>query len=86
MFVIEDEMHADTFGRYATRGEAEAELRRLASLPWNEEPNVCPCTSWRTCGRRYHLIEYDTAHTPWRKLAETPALEVSATGTRWLGG
>jgi hypothetical protein len=52
MFVIEDEAHADQFGEYISFEDAIAELRRLSATPWDEAPNVAPCTSWRTCGRR----------------------------------
>lgn len=64
MFVIEDEWHAEWVGEYVSREEAHAELRRLAKLPWDEAPNACPCMSWRTCGRRYHIIEFDTSADP----------------------
>jgi hypothetical protein len=59
-------------------------LRRLAGLPWNEAPNLCPCMSWRTCGRRYHLVEYDTSSTPWRVIGNEALLEVSAKEILWL--
>jgi hypothetical protein len=84
MFVIEDELHAEHVGGFASRTEAIDELKRLAGLPWNEVPNVCPCTSWRTCGRHYHLIEYDTSRTPWTQISRVPFLEVSAARTSWL--
>lgn len=84
MFVIEDEWHAEWIGRYATRGEAHDALRKLASLPWDELPNACPCKSSQTCGRRYHLIEFDTSADPWQRLEDEPVLDVSAAGTDWL--
>ena len=84
MFVIEDEWHAEQIGKFASREQAHAELRRLAELPWDVEPNICPCTSWRTCGRRYHIIEYDTSPDPWRQLSDEGLLEVSAEKTAWL--
>jgi hypothetical protein len=84
VFVIEDERHAEQVGRFSTRTAAEAELRRLAALPWDKPPNLCPCTSWRTCGRLYYVVEYDEASRPWRKLGEEARLEVSATGVTWL--
>ena len=83
MFVIEDEWHAEWIGKYAGRDEADAELRRLAKLPWDEAPNRCPCMSWRTCGRRYHLIEFDTSGERWRSLNDEVLLEVSAKGAAW---
>jgi hypothetical protein len=84
MFVIDDEWHGEWIGQYASREEAHEELRRLAELPWNEAPNLCPCMSWRTCGRRYHVIEYDTSVDPWRTLRNEVLLEVSAKKTAWL--
>lgn len=85
MFVIEDEMHAEPVGNFGRRSEALAELRRLAQLKWDEAPNLCPCTSWRTCGRRYHIIEYDISSEPWSRTGDEAMLEVSARGTTWLG-
>lgn len=84
VFVIEDEWHAEWIGEFATRAEAEAELDRLAAIPWDEPPNQCPCGSWRKCGRRYHLIEFDAASEPWRRLTSEAFLEVSAKETKWL--
>ena len=86
MFVIEDEWHAEWIGEYASREEALAELGRLAELPWDEAPNRCPCMGWRTCGRRYHLIEFDTSADPWRRLSYEALLDVSAEKTAWLSG
>lgn len=84
MFVIEDEWHAEWIGEYVSREEALAELRRLAKLPWDDAPNVCPCMSWRTCGRRYHIVEFDTSADPWRRLSDEALLDVSAEKTAWL--
>ncbi|HEX7784366.1 MAG TPA: hypothetical protein VF509_16325 [Sphingobium sp.] len=84
MFAIEDEIHAEQIGEFNSAAEAMDEFQRLARLPWSEAPNVCPCTSWQTCGRTYHLIEYDTSSTPWREMSNIPVLEVSATRTSWL--
>ncbi len=84
MFVIEDERHADQIGQFDSREDAMAELRRLASVPWDEEPNVAPCVGWKTCGRSYELIEFDTSQRPWRELARAAVLEVSSEGTRWV--
>ena len=84
MFVIDDEAHAEPVGEFDSKADAVEELQQLSRLPWDEAPNLCPCTSWRTCGRRYHLIEYDTSWTPWRALSNVPTLQVSAAGTAWL--
>ena len=85
MFIIEDEMHAEILpGEFATFADALAELKRLAVVPWNEEPNSAPCQSWQTCGRRYELVEYDAATVPWTELQRIPALNISAVAIEWL--
>lgn len=82
-FQIEDEAHAEALGRFESLDEALAELRRLAQIPWNEHPNQAPCTSWRTCGRRYEIVAYDASAHPWREVRRLPALEVNAAGVQW---
>ena len=84
MFVIEDEHHAEWVGQFPDREQAMLELRRLAGVPWDTAPNVAPCTSWRTCGRSYELIEYDDSREPWLQLSRVPMVETSAAGVRWL--
>ncbi len=80
MWFIEDEAHAELqSGQFETRREAVGELRRRADLSWDTEPNLAPCASWRTCGRRYELIERDGAEEKSRELA----LEISAAGVHW---
>lgn len=83
MFKIEDERHAEPqVGEFATFEDAVAELRRRAQLPWDQQPNVAPCTNWRNCGRNYEVIEYDDS-VPWKELSRTLVLEVDAQGARW---
>jgi len=78
MFIIEDEIHAEwQEGEYATFEEAAAELHRRASLPWDEPPNRPPCTSWRTCERKYIIIDLESSR-------RTPVLQLSADKTIWL--
>ena len=80
MWLIEDEAHAELQdGEFPTREEAVAELHRRAELSWNVAPNIAPCTSWRTCGRRYVLIEMNGSE----QVSRTLALEISAAGVRW---
>lgn len=83
MFAIEDEAHAELSGRFPTREEAVQELLRLRAIAWNQPPNQAPCMSWRTCGRRYNLVEFDDRFTPWRRLACIPVLDISANGVIW---
>ena len=85
-YCIEDELHAELRSEHSTLEEAVAELERLARVPWDADPNIAPCQSWRTCGRRYEVIEYDTSTEPWRQLRRLPALEVSAAGVVWDAG
>jgi hypothetical protein len=47
-------------------------------------PNVAPCTSWRTCGRLYEIVEYDDSERPWKELGRTQVLEINALGLRWI--
>ena len=82
-WIIEDEMHAERQGEFDTFGDALAELRRRAEIPWDQEPNQAPCQSWRTCVRRYEIIEFDLTESPWRELSRALALEISASGVQW---
>jgi hypothetical protein len=86
VFSIEDEIHAEHLGEFASFDEAVAEPRRLANIPWDRAPNVAPCTSWKTCGREYVVIESDDSHPPGKVLRRTPVLEVSASGAKWASG
>ena len=84
MVVIEDELHDEKQGEFPDLEGAIAELRRLAAIPWDEQPNIAPCTSWRTCGRVYKVVEYDHAKHPAKELRRLRALEISSTGIRWV--
>jgi hypothetical protein len=84
MFAIEDERHAEPQGEFASLEDALAELRRRAQVPWDQLPNVAPCTNWRNCGRNYEVIEYDDSVGPRREIKRTAVLEVDAQGVRWL--
>jgi len=86
MFVIEDEIHAEWKGQYGSFEEALGELKRRATIPWNEPPNLAPCMSWMTCEREYVIIEYDESGVPWKELRRVPVLEVSASGLIWHSG
>lgn len=86
MFVIEDEIHCDWHGQYGNFDDAVAELRRRATLPWDQPPNAAPCTSSKTCGREYVIIEFDDSSLPWKELRRVPAFDVSAAGVKWASG
>ena len=84
MFVIMDDLHAELHGEFGSREEALAELSLRADLPWDQPPNQCPCTTWRTCERQYVLVDVDTSNGGWTERSRESALTVSATGSRWL--
>ena len=84
--MIEDERHAEGQGRFLSVQDAMIELRRRAQLPWNEKPNVAPCTNWEKCGRAYEVVEYDDTSVPWTEIRRTRVLEVSASGVTWSPG
>lgn len=83
MFIIEDERHAEPMGSFPTLDKANEELRRLAQIPWDEEPNRAPCMGWQKCGRTYEIVEYDAANVPWKELRRSLALEITAAGFVW---
>lgn len=84
MFAIEDEKHSEQSGQFETLEEAISELRRRAELPWDQRPNVAPCTNWKECGRDYEIIEYDVSTKPyWTTLQRISALSINAKGVRW---
>jgi hypothetical protein len=86
LFVLEDEFHCETQGNFPTFEAAVAEAKRHATLPWDQAPNIAPCTSWKTCGRRYVVIEYDDSVTPWTHIGSKFVLELSAKGVVWGEG
>jgi hypothetical protein len=83
LWLIEDERHAEPCGEFMTRQDAMAELQRRADLPWDAQPNVAPCMSWRTCGRFYELIEFDGAFEVYQEKSRVLVLSVTATGAHW---
>lgn len=80
MFAIEDERHWEVIGNFHTHQQAIEALRNLASLPWDHGQNKPPCTTWKQCGRRYQLVEYEGE---WLEISRTLMLEISADTTRW---
>ena len=91
LFSIEDEAHAEMCGDFPSMKDALAELRRRAAIPWDQEPNVTPCNNWKTCGRRYEIVEFETAFDiefeeyslPWTELRRYPVLDIRASGVSW---
>jgi hypothetical protein len=84
MFVVEDEFHAERIGHYPSLQEAILELKRLAQIPWDQDPNTAPCTNWRTCGRDYVVIEFDGSQLPWKELRRIPVFEITVNGIIWF--
>jgi hypothetical protein len=83
IFVIEDQGHAEHRGEFASLQGAWRELERLSRIPWDQSPNIAPCQSWRTCGRDYEILEYETSSTPWVHAQRHAGLEISAKGVIW---
>jgi hypothetical protein len=86
MIYLEDEIHCEQDGPFETFEDAVSELRRRASIAWDKPPNQAPCISWQTCGREYHVLEYNEAKQPWKLLRDVPALNVSAKCIAWVEG
>jgi hypothetical protein len=82
-FIIEDPLHAEFISEHLSLADAWAELKRLSDIPWDQLPNLAPCGSWQTCGRNYHIIEFEVSAQDWRMLHRISALEVSAAGIIW---
>ena len=75
-FSVYDEMHAHSFGSFATEEQAVDALCRLATIPWGVEPNIPPCGGGQNgCGRLWGILSAGGMR---------PMLEVSPTGRRWL--
>ena len=83
VFVIEDEIHAEQSGEYSSIDDALNELYRRKKIPWDQPPNQCPCTSWRTCERDYWIVEYTSSQEPWEVLSRTSVMQLSAKGVVW---
>jgi hypothetical protein len=81
IFVIEDVLHAEWCGEFPSYEEAMQELKKRSKLPWDAEPNRCPCTSWKTCKRSYEIIEFDDSNRmPWVEISRRWVLSISSEG------
>jgi hypothetical protein len=87
-FVIEDVTHGEDLGEFADLASARAELHDRANIPLDQEPDRAPCTSWRTCGRSFDIVEVAGRGSEARTLRRAHALEINARGVRWnaVGG
>jgi hypothetical protein len=85
MITIDDAIHCERLFECERFDEAVAELRYLASVPWDHAPNRAPCKGWRKCGREYELRDVDDTETPWKTLRRVTVLKLSRHGVRWSG-
>jgi hypothetical protein len=83
MFEIEDELHAEGIKDCKGLEDAIAELKRLSKIPYGQEPNLAPCVSWRTCGRRYIINEFDDSVNPSRLVQRIDGFEIDASEINW---
>jgi hypothetical protein len=82
-FYIEDNLHAEYHGdTYPTFEAALAEVQKLAQIPWDEDPNRAPCTSWKTCGRDWCIVENSGDGNP----GYTRVVEITSAGVKWAAG
>jgi hypothetical protein len=83
---IVDQIHIDYLpGQFTSLGAVVEEFHRLATVPWDQDPNLAPCTSWRTCGRIWTAGEYKVPGRGARWLDDIWE-EVKANGVTWSGG
>jgi hypothetical protein len=91
IYLIEDEVHSDGLGgRYSTFESALAEVQRIVTLPFEEEPHNPPCASWQQCKREIVIKEVEIISSPQipgprlRVITEIPILTTSANGVIWM--
>lgn len=86
-FVVEDEEHCESFSKHASMDDAIEEIRRLSELPWDADPNRCPCMSWKTCSREWIVVEYDPSTKPYpQQVRRTDVIcQIGSAGVRWIG-
>ncbi|CAL77354.1 hypothetical protein BRADO3575 [Bradyrhizobium sp. ORS 278] len=82
VFVIEDEIHAEWLGKFESFEAAMDELRRLATIPFGQHPNLPPCMAGDACKREYQIIEFDGCFSNYERRG--PVLTMSAQGVQWL--
>ena len=83
-FSIEENLHSDSWDGFSSYEDALEELKRRSKIPWDKEPNVCPCTSWRTCERNYAIVQYRVQNDEWEEIACEWLLDISSKGVKWL--
>jgi hypothetical protein len=83
VYFIEDETHSVHIAQKNTFLEALRAIEEYSKLKWDEPPNKCPCRSWKTCHRKYTIIEGRTIDGKWSHISTTPICDVSANGVFW---
>lgn len=84
VFCIDDDIHAEGFGRYMTYDGAVGRLRRLSKIPFDTLPIRPPCATGLECKRRFMIEQYDTSVAPWKLISETHALDMDKDGVKWI--
>jgi hypothetical protein len=85
VYVIEDELHAEPLGEFASFDDAVSEVQRISQVPWGTSPNVAPCKGgMENCGRHYEIREYDLHRNPRRQVRVLEAARIEANGERWV--
>ena len=83
MFILEDDFHAEQIDRFDTYEAALNRIKELSNIPWDIEPNKCPCESWEKCGREYVIVEYEQKGDALFEKNRNKILNISSAGTDW---
>ena len=79
-FVLEDDIHAEYIAEFDTFDSALKKAEELAALPWDDEQNKCPCSSWKTCERQYDIVEFQVIGDNWGEINRTEVFKISSAG------
>jgi hypothetical protein len=85
IITLDDASHCEYQGQFLSVPDAFEEIKARAVLPWDQPPNRCPCTAWKTCDRLYQILVYDDSTTPWTLQAKLGNLQISNRGVVWSG-
>jgi hypothetical protein len=86
--LIVDDVHCENQeGKFDRFEDAVAELKRRATIPWDQAPNQAPCMGWKKCGREYCIEEYDiTDPHHWKMVRRVEVLKISSKEIKWADG
>lgn len=79
-YVISEKYHCWIHWEFDTFEDALCELHRKIDLPWDNEENRCPCTSWKTCSMYYEVCKYNWSHL----LSSEDIVEISSKWVDWF--